>query len=194
MFAKAPVPGAVKTRLAAVLDARAAAELHERLVRQALATATAGGRAAVELWCTPDVDHPFFAACARDFGVRLRPQRGADLGERMAHAFDATREPLVVIGADCPALTPAHLDAAHRALATHEVVVAPAEDGGYVLIGLRAPAASIFQGIPWGSDAVLAATRTRSAAAGLRMAELPTLWDVDRPEDYARLAREGLLA
>jgi rSAM/selenodomain-associated transferase 1 len=190
VFAKAPVPGAVKTRLAGVLDAAAAAQLHGRLVRHALATARAAQAGAVELWCAPDADHPFFASCAREFDVALECQQGDDLGERMAHAFNrtlASGAALVIIGGDCPELTGADLAAAVAALRGHDAVVAPAEDGGYVLIGLSTPAPSLFAGVSWSTAAVMEQTRERLAAAGLRWTELRTFHDLDRPEDYRRL-------
>ena len=196
MFAKAPVPGSVKTRLAGLLGAEGAAGLHAGLVRHALATAIASGAGEVELWCTPDDKHEFFARCAADFGARLRVQSGADLGSRMAAAFDdafARGRALVLIGSDCPALRPADLAAAAAALSDHEVAIAPAEDGGYVLVAMASPVPAIFAGVAWGTAAVMRQTRERLAAAGVRWKELATSWDVDRPEDYARLQREGLL-
>jgi hypothetical protein len=108
-----------------------------------------------------------------------------------AHAAD---DGLLLIGSDCPALTPQHLATAATALASHPAVFAPAEDGGYVLVGLARALPSIFDGVAWGSAAVMAQTRERLAAAGASWVELATLWDVDRPDDYARLQREGLLA
>jgi len=197
VFAKAPVPGAVKTRLAGVLGADAAASLHAGLVRHALSTAVRARTGPVSLWCAPDAAHPFFARCAREFGARLEAQHGEDLGARMRHAFEpawrgAAR--LLVIGADCPALTAAHLEAAARALREKDAVFVPAEDGGYVLVGLARPLPGVFDDIPWGTAAVMARTRERLRAAGASWTELPPLWDVDRPEDYARLQREGLLA
>jgi len=197
VFAKAPVPGAVKTRLAGVLGADAAASLHAGLVRHALSTAVRARVGPVSLWCAPDAAHPFFARCAQECGARLEPQRGEDLGERMRNAFEpAWRDGvrLLVIGADCPALTPAHLEAAALALREKDAVFVPAEDGGYVLVGLARPLPGVFDDIPWGTAAVMARTRERLRAAGASWTELPPLWDVDRPDDYARLQREGLLA
>jgi len=163
-------------------------------VRHAISTAVQSRAGAVELWCAPDESHPFFERCAREFGVALRRQQGVDLGERMRRAVDAalaSGEAIVVIGSDCPALAVADLRDAAEALRTHDAVIAPAEDGGYVLIGLSASVPGLFDGIAWGGSAVMAATRARLADA--RWKELATRWDVDRPEDYARLAREGLL-
>ena len=108
------------------------------------------------------------------------------------HAFAAGRS-LVLVGSDCPVLAPHHLRAAAAALATHDAVLAPAEDGGYVLVGLSRALPAVFEGIEWSTSDVMAATRERLRAAGARWHELPPLWDVDRPEDYARLQREGLL-
>jgi rSAM/selenodomain-associated transferase 1 len=196
VFAKAPVPGEVKTRLAAVLGADAAAGLHAGLVRHALSTAALARMGPVTLWCQPDSAHPFFARCAADFSVRLESQRGADLGERMRHAFEHSRaegRPLVLIGADCPALTGDHLRAAAAALRAHDAAFVPAEDGGYVLVALARSIEGLFDGVSWGGAAVMAQTRERLTRAGARWTELAPLWDVDRPDDYARLQREGLL-
>src|SRR5712692_10569161 len=194
VFARAPVAGAVKTRLAGALGEEGAAELHARLVRQALATAIAAGVGPVELWCAPDTAHPFFAACAMELGVSLHAQRGDDLGARMHGAFEhaaGSGDALVVIGADCPALTARDLCDAALALRACDAVFAPAEDGGYVLVGLARPVAGLFEDIAWGGADVMAQTRARLAASGLAWKELATLWDVDRPEDVARLERAG---
>jgi rSAM/selenodomain-associated transferase 1 len=196
VFAKAPVPGEVKTRLASVLGPDAAASLHAGLVRHALSTAVHARLGPVTLWCRPDASHSFFARCAEEFGVALAAQRGADLGERMRHAFEPALSggtPLIAIGADCPVLTARHLESAAAALRERDAVLVPAEDGGYVLLGLARALAPIFDGVAWGTAAVMAQTRERLATARATWTELPALWDVDRPDDYARLQREGLL-
>ena len=101
---------------------------------------------------------------------------------------------VVLIGSDCPALTPADLRAAARALkAGADAVLSPAEDGGYALIGLRRVSRRLFAGVDWGGPQVLAQTRGRLKALHWRWQELRTLWDVDRPEDVARLRRSRLL-
>ncbi len=196
VFAKAPVPGAVKTRLTALLGETGAAALHASLVRRALATAAASAVGPVELWCSPDEGHEFFAGCAAQFGATLHRQQGRDLGERMRGAFEAgfaRGGRLVLIGADCPSLQASDLRAAAEAIAACDVALAPAEDGGYVLIAMSRPVAGLFDGVRWGGAAVMGETRERLRAAGASWRELPERWDVDRPEDYARLAREGLL-
>lgn len=195
VFAKAPVAGEVKTRLAPLLGSEGAAQLHARLVMRALATAVEARVGDVELWCAPDERDPFFARCAERFGVRLCRQEGGDLGERMGFAFRrslASGRPLLAIGSDCPALTTRVLRAAAGALATHDAVVAPAEDGGYVLVGLARGVRGIFDGIAWGTATVMDETRRRLDSAGARWKLMPTLWDVDRPEDYVRLQGAGL--
>jgi rSAM/selenodomain-associated transferase 1 len=186
VFAKAPVPGSVKTRLVPLLGAEGAARLHAGLVNQALSTAAATRPAKLQLWCSPDASHPFLAACAKRFACETRTQQGADLGERMAHAFEGNT-PLVLIGSDCPALRASHISHAWDALEFHDAVVAPAEDGGYALIALARPCPSLFSDIAWGEPNVMQRTRERLAGAKLSWMELPTLWDVDRPEDYERL-------
>jgi rSAM/selenodomain-associated transferase 1 len=193
VFAKAPVPGEVKTRLAATLGEVGAARLHQRLVERALATALQARLGAVTLWCAPDESHPFFQERARIDAVALRRQEGVDLGERMHRAFEAAQGPLLLIGSDCPALVPRDLQSAAAALGNDDAVFIPAEDGGYVLVGLARPDARVFAEVPWGTARVMARTRERLAAAAISWRELGALWDVDRPEDYARLQGAGLL-
>jgi uncharacterized protein len=196
VFAKAPVAGAVKTRLAPVLGLAGAARLHAWLVHRALEAALEAASGDVELWCAPDESHPFFAECAAAHGVRLRAQRGDDLGARMSDAFaTAHREgaALVLVGSDCPALGAAAIAEAARALDRHAAAIAPAEDGGYGLIALARPCPQLFEGIAWGTATVMAETRRRLDAAAIAWRELARTWDVDRPEDYERLCREGWL-
>jgi len=191
IFAKAPEPGRVKTRLIPALGAGGAADLHRRLVRRAIRAATDAALGPVELWCAPDAQHPFFSECHRDFGVSLRSQGEGGLGERMQRAFRAalTHSPrAILIGSDIPALGAGHLRDADRALREgYDCVLGPAEDGGYVLIGLVRPEPELFQGIRWGGPDVLAETRRRISRLRRRCRELPVLWDVDRPEDLRRL-------
>lgn len=196
VFAKAPVPGQVKTRLAPLLGPRDAAELHALLVRRAIATARGSGVGPVSLWCTPDTGHPFFAACAGESGVTLHEQRGGHLGERMARAFEhlLAGGPALLTGSDCPSLCADDLRAAAAGLAGHDAVFQPAEDGGYVLVGLARPVPGLFEGIRWGEASVMRDTRERLRAAGATWCEMPQRWDVDRPEDYRRLLASGLLA
>lgn len=192
VFAKAPVPGEAKTRLIPNLGAAGAARLHAALVERALETARAAGLGSVELCCAPDATHPFFATCAERFGATLSTQVAGELGARMSAAFDRVvpnAGPALLIGTDCPALESEHLREAAAALATGcNAVLGPAEDGGYVLVGLARPSLQVFEGIEWGGSNVLRHTRARLATLGWRWHELAELWDVDRPDDLARLA------
>lgn len=191
VFAKVPQPGLVKTRLIPELGAAGAAALQARLIEATLAKARAVGNAQVRLWLAGDPSH-YEPAAATDWTL----QRGADLGARMAHAFIATlarARGCVLIGTDCPALEPAHLRHAFEELERHDVVVIPAEDGGYVLIALAAPQPRLFEDIEWGGPSVMQATRARIAAAGLRAAYLPALPDLDTPADLARARAAGWL-
>ncbi len=188
IFAKAPTPGLVKTRLIPALGEAGAAELQRQLIERTLHTAAAARLGPIELWCAPGTEHPFFTACAKRHGIHLLAQGEGDLGARMARAL-AAGSPALLVGCDCPALTAAYLRAAAAALAGgDEAVFGPAEDGGYVLVGLaRAPAAQLFEQLAWGTAAVMQETRERLTRARWRWRELPLLWDVDRPEDLPRL-------
>lgn len=192
IFAKAPIAGQAKTRLIPALGAAQAARLQRRLTLRAIATALAADVGPVSLWCAPDTGHRFFRALGRCRGVRCEPQRGGDLGARMAACFaQLTRSgPVILIGTDCPALSVGDLREAAQALRSgHDAVVTPAADGGYVLLGLRKPLLEIFRGIAWGTDRVMAATRQRLTALGASWLEPPERWDVDCPEDLDRLRR-----
>lgn len=197
VFAKAPQPGAVKTRLAPLLGAAGAAALHAKLVQRTLETARAAGFRRLELHCAPDVNDRFLASCGAAFGATLRAQSGAGLGERMRCAFEhalAGSAHVVLIGTDCPALTADDLRAAARGLAGgDDAVFVPAEDGGYALIALARCDAALFDGIAWGGATVMEDTRARLRRLNWRWHELDTRWDVDRPEDYERLLCSGLL-
>ncbi|MBL8522140.1 MAG: TIGR04282 family arsenosugar biosynthesis glycosyltransferase [Betaproteobacteria bacterium] len=190
VFAKAPVPGEVKTRLSPALDAETAALLHAALVERALVIARNSGIEQVELCCAPDSSHTFFETCAEDFDIDLTGQGDGDLGQRMLRALQrgiAEHGAAIIIGADCPALTGKHIAEAARALDKHDAVLTPAEDGGYVLIGASRTDAAMFNDIDWGSDTVLASQRRNFNQLGFKVHEMPVLWDVDRPEDLPRL-------
>jgi len=192
IFAKAPVAGAVKTRLASAVGSARAAAIHVQLARRTLRTAVAARNAGVvgrvELWCAPDACHPSFAEWRDRYGVTLHAQAGADLGARMQRALEtslAQGSPALLVGTDCPTLDVEHLARAAAALAGHDAVFAPAEDGGYVLVGL-ARNVDAFRDIAWGTPEVMAATRSRLRAGNAIWFELPPLWDVDVPADLER--------
>jgi rSAM/selenodomain-associated transferase 1 len=194
VLAKAPIAGFAKTRLIPVLGAERAARLQERLIERAVATACDAGVGPVTLWATPDASHPIFQAIAERREVTLARQGDGDLGARMLAAIAAADGPTLVIGTDCPALTTAHLHTAAAVLrGGTDAVVLPAEDGGYVLIGMRTPLPALFSDMRWSTPQVTEDTRRRLRTLGLTWREPTTLWDVDLPSDLDRLA-EGDLA
>ena len=191
VFARAPEPGRVKTRLIPELGEAGAAALHRRLVAHSLVAATEAAIGPVELWCTPDARDPFLKDCGRRFGASLHSQGDGDLGARMQRAFESvlTRSArAILIGSDIPALSGRYLRGADRDLAGRDAVIGPAEDGGYVLIGLSRCDPELFRGISWGGPGVLEETRRRVGALAWSASELLPLWDLDRPEDLGRIA------
>jgi uncharacterized protein len=193
VLAKAPLPGFAKTRLIPALGADGAASLQARLVERAVATACAAVIGPVTLWATPDESHPLFQAIGAHLGVALARQGDGDLGARMLAAIAAANAPALVIGTDCPALTSEHLRAAADVLrGGDDAVVIPTEDGGYALIGMRAPARALFSDMHWSAPSVMDETRRRLRALDLTWQEPVTLWDVDLPEDLERLREIGL--
>lgn len=195
IFAKAPIPGQVKTRLIGSLGVNRATHLYMRLVHHALVTARRTSFEHIELWCAPTADHDFFSQCSTTYGICLRTQVGLGLGARMAHALSdglARHDHAVLMGSDCPALTPADLNRSARLLSEgYDAVLIPAQDGGYVSIGLSRVSPSLFDDIPWGTDRVLAQTRSRLSALRWRWRELAERWDVDCPNDLFKLANQA---
>lgn len=211
VFSKYPHAGHAKTRLIPALGAAGAADVSRALTERCVATvrafcATTGARAllhyagrdgedaeeAIRAWLCDG------AAGGSGSELGLVAQRGDGLGERLAAAFAASyagapARLVVVVGADVPELSGALLAAALEALDTADVVVGPAADGGYYLLGTRARADTLFERVTWGTATVLEETKRNAAAAGLSLACLPVLRDVDDPEDleYYRSVCEG---
>ena len=182
VFAKAPVPGQVKTRLRPALSDEQAARLAAAFLRDTLGKAArlgppvtvtfAGDRALLEPFAPP-------LACWTDQG-------GGDLGARLARV----PAPCLLLGADSPHLPLAYIQDALAAIPTHDVVLGPAADGGYYLLGLRAPQPALFGGIAWSTGEVLAQTLAKAAALGLSIHQTPPWYDLDTPADLRRLARD----
>ena len=193
ILAKAPLAGFAKTRLAVQLGAERAALLAARLIERAVETASRSGVGPVTLWAAPDAAHPLFQAVRARHGTRLERQGEGDLGARMHAAMAAAKGPALVIGTDCPALTANDLRrAAETVRLNTDAVIFPAEDGGYGLIGLRAPQRAVFEAMSWGTSRVLGETRRRFKELGLTWQEPVTLWDLDLSTDIDRLADIGL--
>lgn len=209
VMAKAPRPGTVKTRLHPLLGPAGCAALQAELIRHTLQTASSSGLA-VHLAYAAGGDEGDNAAKSRDradsFPLGLVPpgvsrlrQRGDHLGQRMTAAtcdvLAAGAGRLLVIGTDAPTLTAGDLSAAATALDTHDVVLGPALDGGYYLIGMRSPHPEVFGIDPalWSTDQVLAATRARARELGLTVELLRPLRDLDTPQDAAAFLTEPAL-
>lgn len=185
VFAKAPVPGRVKTRLIPALGADGAAALAAKMLEFAVVEALATGLP-VELCGEPDSEQWHEARP----GLALTAQGEGDLGERLARAAArvVNEEPVLLIGSDCPELDRARLRAAAGVLEGEDSVIHPANDGGYALLGLTRFDLSIFEGIDWSTAAVAAQTMTRIEALGWSLHIGETLRDIDEPEDLIHAA------
>ena len=194
VLARAPVAGFAKTRLIPALGAVRAARLQARLIERAVDTALAAATGPVTVWATPDETQAAIQALHQRRGVALARQPDGDLGARMLAALKGADGPALVIGSDCPGLMPAHLRQAADVLrGGGDAAVCPAEDGGYVLIGLRTPLPALFAGMSWSTPGVMEETRRRMRHHKLAWQEPATLWDVDMPEDLPRLRGFGVL-
>lgn len=191
VFAKPCIPGQVKTRLIPALGAQRACQLYRCMLEQTLRT-VAQIDADCELWLTALGVDTDTETAAKELGFACRQQCEGDLGDRMLHAYQSLLRrysQVILIGSDCPALNAADLYAATNALISgYDAVLMPAEDGGYVLLGLRMICRDLFVDVPWGTADVLTTTRQRLQKIGIRHFELHETWDVDRPEDLERLA------
>jgi rSAM/selenodomain-associated transferase 1 len=192
VFVKAPDAGAVKTRLAADIGAEQAAALYRRMGRTLVTECVAPGRHRTFAWFAPASRVAAVLEWLEHCGLDgLRCQSGGGLGVRLTTAFDhhfregARR--VVVIGSDCPEVGVSLVERAFRALERHDLVIGPAMDGGYYLVGLKAPAPGLFQDIAWSTDAVYRQTLDHAARLGLSTAVLERLRDVDTVEDARAL-------
>ena len=190
LFAREPVYGQVKTRLHASIGRRRAFDLHCAMLRYQVDNIQHSGLAPLELWVDGNPENPEIASLPLQ--EKARRQQGEDLGQRMRMAVQSARsraEAVVLVGTDCPSIDRGYLEYALEKLASgKQVVIGPAEDGGYVLLGVRDSWPQLFLDIPWGGDRVMTVSRQRIDQLGLDCEILPERWDVDRPEDLARLA------
>lgn len=192
ILVREPREGQVKTRLAAGVGATRALHWHLWSLHRTLALSASLRGIEVELWVDGEPRNPRLVAMASAAGARLRRQVGGDLGRRLDHAVrhGLARHPRVlVIGGDCVSLQPEHLRQADAWLAAGGVAaLTPAEDGGYLMIGLSRHHPRLFRRIEWGSGRVLAQTRAALRELGWGWLESDTLWDLDRPTDLDRPA------
>lgn len=196
IFAKAPIPGQVKTRLCPPLTPDEAATLHGSFVLDTLErtkTAVAKFKLPIDryLACAPSATHVFFKIMEERQGVKLIDQVGDDLGARMSQAFETMfargYQRLLIIGTDIPTLPLDHFKQTAALLENHDLVLGPALDGGYYLIGLKRPTPELFVDIPWSTDQVLTLTQEKAVTLGLTTALLEPWNDVDTVADLQAL-------
>lgn len=191
VMSKSPRPGMAKTRLAPALGAEGAARLAARMLQHTLAQAVAAGIGPVVLSAAPDEHDDLLREAAAAAGATLAAQGDGDLGARMARAAAAAHaagQAVLILGTDAPALDATVLRHAAEALrAGDDVVLVPAHDGGYALIGLARPLPAVFDGIAWSTPRVLAQTQAAAAACGARVTLLAPVQDIDEPADLAHL-------
>lgn len=188
VFSRMPRPGKAKTRLIPSLGAAGAAQLQRRMTGHTVLVAR---QAAAVRGASLEVRYADGSARQmRNWlgrGPTYRPQLGTDLGERMAEAFRrgflVGHRNILIIGTDCPGITAEVLSAAINALDSSDLVLGPATDGGYYLVGLRKDVPQLFDGISWSTDKVFRQTIQAAESSGLSVAQLESLGDVDRPED-----------
>jgi uncharacterized protein len=189
VMAKAPIAGTVKTRLG--LPPRDAAGLQAALIRDTVEKARS--LAPITLAGAP-ADRLDLIRLLLPNDVALIPQSPGDLGDRMLSGartlFDASPDPVLLLGTDAPTLPSEAIETAASALELHDVSIIPSTDGGYVLLGLRRPVRAIFGGVEWSTEAVHRQTLGRAGEAGLSVYEGEPWYDVDEPEDLDRLREE----
>lgn len=190
LYAKAPIEGKVNTRLIADIGVQAATKLQHDLIHDRLFMLTASALCDVRLMCAPDGQHDCFTRCDAEYPVALFDQSGDDLGERMFNGICGALQDYqycIVIGTDAPVLDAEVirqvLDKLHSGT---EVVIVPAEDGGYVLIAMRQAHECLFQEISWGGAQVMQQTADKLDEKNISYELLASCWDIDRLEDYRR--------
>lgn len=202
IFAKAPIPGEVKTRLCPPLTPDEAATLHGSFVLDMLErsqTAVVKSKMPLDryLACTPSSTLVFFKIMEERQGVKLIDQVGDDLGARMQHAFETMfgkgYQRVFIVGTDVPSLPLDHYTQALALLETNDLVLGPALDGGYYLIGLKRMVPGLFVGIPWSTEQVLGMTQEKATTLGLKTALVPPWRDVDTIEDLHALIKTSAL-
>jgi len=197
VFCKAPIAGQVKTRLMPQLTAQAAVDIHSELTQRVLTLLLQSQLCPIQLWCSPDRNHSFFQFCLNDYHVSLQVQQGKDLGERMLYAINHALQQssrVLLIGCDCPSLTISDFDFAINALQnTQDIVLAPAEDGGYVMIGMKRAYPELFINKTWGHASVLKTTRQQIKRMNLNCIETVMQWDVDTFEDLQRYRQSKIM-
>lgn len=192
-MAKAPLPGFSKTRLIPALGKEGAAYLARRLLDYTVEQVTAAKPEKIVFYCAPDCGHEIFQAVAVHQNVQLRQQPKGDLGRRMREAFQQHlphEQGVIMLGTDAPAINAELLQQASVHLHGSDLVLLPAFDGGYALIGMKQYYPELFEDIPWSTDQVLALTQNKAQKLQLRVVELPPVADIDEQGDLQYLPAE----
>ncbi|HIF17552.1 MAG TPA: glycosyltransferase [Cycloclasticus sp.] len=188
IFAKAPVRGEVKTRLAADIGEQQACEVYNRLLNNTIENSCSEDWD-VELWCAPDINHSVFRSLAKQFGLMLKAQHGEALGERMLYTLGEGKkaaDKVVLIGTDCPVISLEYIEQAFEALNTNDIVFGPVEDGGYILVGVREINQNMFSDVEWSVADTLEQNIKAIEHCNLSYGLLPKLWDLDGADDLKR--------
>ena len=197
VFCKAPIAGQVKTRLMPPLSAQQAVDVHIELTHRILSLLVQVQLSPIQLWCSPDTAHPFFYDCKEQYAVSLHRQQGQDLGERMFNAIGTALQSfsnVLLVGCDCPSLTASDFDFTIDALqSNNDIVLAPAEDGGYVMIAMKQAHPELFLDMNWGTQNVFNTTCERINKLGLGIVQTTQQWDVDTFKDLQRLRSDQKL-
>ena len=194
VFAKAPVPGKVKTRLGRSLGMRRASSIYQKMLYQFLEKLTANNEFTLQLWCYPDTRHPFFRKCARELNISLRRQQGFDLGSRMLHAFKTNRSYrfAILTGSDIPGIDSLQIKQSVSLLQDNtDVVFLPTEDGGYGLVAMTRPYPELFSNMAWSTEKVLRQSLSRANRRGLAYGLLAGRPDIDRKSDSIAYMRKS---
>jgi uncharacterized protein len=195
IFLKAPRPGTVKTRLAQDIGPEAATQIYRQLTERVLETCQS--IPSVELWFSP-ADAIAEIEPWQKPGWTLHPQSDGDLGQRMLHAmssaFSRSAQRVLVIGTDCPYILRADIETAWAGLTSHDLVLGPAEDGGYWLIGTKEPQPTLFEAVPWSTADVFQVTLDKADALNLKTQLLPTYPDIDTLTDWTHYQTDHITA
>ena len=195
IFSKAPIAGQVKTRLIPTLGIDKATQLHRHMLEQTVAMASGLEGINCELHCSPDINDDFFTYLSKTYQLDLLPQQGAQLGDKMAHAMETalnTSRQCIIIGTDCPMINESYIYTAFQQLDNSDVVLGPALDGGYVLIGGKVFDYQLFNDVTWSTSEVLNQTLKNINHLQLKYHKLDTLSDVDTHEDLKQLSTQYL--
>lgn len=187
IFAKSPVSGKCKTRLIPLLGEQAANDFYKELLLHTITIASQLNDIDIAVYAYPDTQHEFLQELAKEYSCSLHSQQGNNLGDRMHNAMQHSLQnhtQCVLIGSDCPSITPVYIQRAFNSLNSHTITIGPAKDGGYVLIGACEIQPDIFSNTEWSSGRVLQQCISNIERLDLRYELLETLWDIDTPNDF----------